>query len=92
MYEECPDCKLKYEREPGYFLGSAYINYALTALLLTSAYVGFRFIGGVSSRLLMGPLVVFCVLFPLAFFRHARSFWLAMDCFFDPAEFDSEQD
>jgi len=92
MYAQCPNCKLTYERAPGYFLGSAYINYALTALLITAAYVGFRFIGGVPSRLLMGPLAVFCVLFPLAFFRHARSFWLAMDYFFDPVEIDPKQD
>jgi hypothetical protein len=29
MYERCPVCGLKFEREDGYFLGAMYISYAL---------------------------------------------------------------
>src|ERR1041385_5728935 len=29
MYERCPVCDLKFEREPGYFLGAMYISYGL---------------------------------------------------------------
>ena len=33
--DHCSHCKLKYERAPGYFLGSIYINYGLTAWAIT---------------------------------------------------------
>ena len=83
MHAACSDCHFRYQREPGYFLGSAYINYGVTAITLTVAYVALRFGAGYSDALIAGPLVAFCVLFPLFFFRYARSLWLAMDCFFD---------
>jgi hypothetical protein len=30
MHERCPVCGLKFEREPGYFLGALYFSYALS--------------------------------------------------------------
>ena len=30
MYERCPECALKYEREQGYFLGAMYFSYLLS--------------------------------------------------------------
>ena len=29
VHEHCPVCGLKYEREPGYFLGAMYVSYLL---------------------------------------------------------------
>ncbi|MEX2287494.1 MAG: DUF983 domain-containing protein [Planctomycetaceae bacterium] len=83
MYESCPNCKLKYERAPGYFLGSTYINYGLTVGTVTVAYVSLHFGFDYDNRTLVWPLVAFVVLFPLFFFRYARALWLAMDCVFD---------
>lgn len=84
MPERCPNCGMKYERAPGYFLGSAYVNYGITAVVLMFAYFilhfGFRW----SNRQLALPLSTFCVLFPLWAFRYARALWLALDCHFDP--------
>lgn len=91
MHKTCSECNLKYERAPGYFLGSAYINYGLTAVLITAAYVGFHFIGGVSNRQLTPWLIGFCVLFPIAFFRFARALWLAIDSVFDAVGFESDE-
>jgi hypothetical protein len=28
-------------------------------------------------------LATFCVIFPVVFFRYARSLWLSFDCYFD---------
>ena len=83
MPERCDVCRLKYERAPGYFLGSTYVNYGLTTGLLTVAYLALHFGLGLSKHALIWPLVVFCVAFPLASFRHARAVWLAFDCHFD---------
>lgn len=86
MYESCPSCKLKYERSPGYFLGSIYVGYGLTAMIVTIAYVGLHFGAGWSNRTIIGPLLAFVVIFPLFFHRYARALWLAMDLYFDQSD------
>ena len=32
MYENCPVCGLKFEREQGYFVGALYVSYGLSIL------------------------------------------------------------
>lgn len=83
MYPSCSHCGLHYEREPGYFLGSIYVNYGLTALVTTASYIIFHFILGYSNWWVVPPLLVFCLLFPVLFFPFARAYWLAMDLSFD---------
>ncbi len=92
MFPACPSCKLKYERAPGYFLGSTYINYGLTSLLMTATYVSLRFGVGYGNSVVMPPLVLFVIAFPLFFFRYARALWLSFDFYFDASGFppDSE--
>ena len=34
MYQQCSVCNLKYEREPGYFLGARYISYGLALVTI----------------------------------------------------------
>jgi len=88
MYDHCSVCDLKYERAPGYFLGSIYINYGITALTMTFSYIFFHFVLGYENLYVMPPIVAFCLLFPAVFIRYARSFWLALDCYFDPEGFE----
>lgn len=83
MNPSCAHCGLKYEREPGYFLGSIYVNYGLTAITTTAAYITFHFILAYPNLYVVPPLVAFCVIFPVIFFPFARAYWLAMDLSFD---------
>jgi hypothetical protein len=85
--DRCTSCGLKYEREPGYFLGSIYINYGITALLLTVTWITLRFGYGIESRWLVFSLAAFLVVFQMFFFRYARALWLALDCQFDASLF-----
>ena len=39
MAERCTECGLRFHREPGFYLGSIYFNYGLTAILVTVGYV-----------------------------------------------------
>lgn len=87
MHERCAGCGLKYEREPGYFLGSIYINYGITAFLVSVTWVTLRFAYGFESRWMLGAMLGFCVVFQTWFFRYARALWLAMDCQFDSSLF-----
>ncbi len=88
MHKICAHCDLTYEREPGYFLGSIYVNYGVTALLITAGWITMQFAFGFPPRTLLFPFLAFCVIFQTLFFRYARALWLAMDCRFDQSLFD----
>ena len=82
MNERCDHCNLKYEDEPGYFLGSTYINYGVTMLLVTFAYLILHFLYGIRRLPLSIFMAIFILLFAPFFHRYARSFWLALDKWF----------
>ncbi len=84
MHKQCEACGLHYEREPGYFLGSIYVNYGLTALLVTVFYFLLFFTGWVSPQNALWIVTGFALIFPLWFFRYARSLWLGFDHYWDP--------
>ena len=84
MYPQCASCHLKYEREPGYFLGSIYINYGLTAVLVTILYFTIFFTKVTTPEIGLGLVMAFGALFAIWFFRYARSLWLGFDHFWDP--------
>ena len=80
----CHHCGFRFERGPGYWLGSIYVNYGLTALIVTAAYLGLYFSETISPTTLLWLSAGFCFAFPLWFFRYARAIWLAVDLYFDP--------
>jgi uncharacterized protein (DUF983 family) len=88
MHSDCANCHLHYEREPGYFLGSIYINYGLTAVLVTIGYFALFSSGVTSDRATLLIVTAFALLFPIWFFRYARSLWLGFDHFWDPTSGD----
>ncbi|MEQ9407952.1 MAG: DUF983 domain-containing protein [Fuerstiella sp.] len=83
MNTSCPECGFRIDRPAGYFLGSTYINYGFTAVATTASYVVLHFGLRWSNAELLPGLVAFCLIFPLVFFRFARSLWLSLDCHFD---------
>ena len=79
MNRECATCHLVFEREPGYFVGAIYINYAATAGV---AIVGFLILGACTTLSVTAQIVlwsIFGVAFPLFFFRYSKSLWLGID-------------
>jgi len=76
MYDNCPECRLKYEKEPGFFYGAMYVSYALTvALWVGVAIISFGifsfspwvFLGfGISLLLILIPLI----------YRLSRVIWM----------------
>ncbi len=84
MHPKCDHCGLDLVREPGFYLGSIYVNYGLTAMIVTFTYVGLMLAGVGTPEQLLISLTAFCVLFPLWFFRYARSIWLGFDQYWDP--------
>jgi uncharacterized protein (DUF983 family) len=86
MNKQCPHCGVTFEREPGFFLGSIYINYGLTALIVAIAYPLLLFNGFVKETPLLIGAIAFTVLFPILLFPWARSIWLGFDQWHDPRE------
>jgi hypothetical protein len=84
MYERCPVCDLKYEREQGYFLGAMYFSYMLSIppvlvlVLLLWWLTAWRF-----DLVLVAAFVVYLPLVP-AVTRFSRVLWLYLDRHFDP--------
>ena len=90
MHKHCPACRFQFDRGPGYFLGSTYINYGITAGMMTAMFLIGKIVFRVSSRTLVWPMFAFCIVFPVLIFRHARALWLALDCHFDTSVLDDE--
>jgi uncharacterized protein (DUF983 family) len=85
MNAECSFCRLRFEREQGFFVGAIYVNYAVTVLI---AMPGFFLLDRYGATLAQQLIFwgAFVVIFPLAFFRHSRSLWLAVSHLLDPGD------
>ena len=86
MYDECPQCGLKFEREQGYFVGAIYINYAATVAVAVPGFFLLDTFTGITINQQLALWVPFAVIFPLVFFHHSRGLWLVLDHFFNPAK------
>jgi uncharacterized protein (DUF983 family) len=86
MRDHCPQCALKFEREQGYFVGAIYINYAATVAIAVPGFFILDAWGGWSIDQQLALWIPFAVVFPLLFFHHSRSLWLAVGYFFNPPQ------
>ncbi len=77
--EQCDVCGYRYEREPGYFMGSIYVNYGFTVAIEVPGYFIFEAIFGLTLAQQTVIWLCFSLLFPLWFLRYARSLWMAID-------------
>jgi hypothetical protein len=84
MYDACASCGRRFNRGPGYLLGSIYFNYGLTALLVTAFYFAMFFGELLTDRQRLIVLSLFAAVFATWFFRYARAFWIAFDERWDP--------
>ena len=84
MIDPCSECGRRFDRSPGYLLGSIYFNYGATAVLVLVIYVSLFFSKAMTGQQLHYLLITFTLLFPLWFFRYARGLWIAFDELFDP--------
>ena len=84
MHERCPECGLKFEREPGYFLGAMYIGYglALASVAIFSFLIWSLFRWSIPKSVVAG-LVVFLPFAPVLTIL-ARVLWIYLDQAVDP--------
>lgn len=82
---DCKVCRLRFEKEEGYWTGAIYVNLITTQFLIIGGLFVMMFGTdlGLFRQILF--LAVIGILFPIAFFPFSKSIWLGMDYFFtDP--------
>ncbi len=84
MHPACRNCGTSYQREPGFFLGSIYFNYGLTGLVVAIGFPLLTYYEVLSAPARLLAAISFVGLFPVWFFRYARSLWLGFDHYIDP--------
>jgi len=89
MYEKCPVCGWRYEREEGYWTGAVAVNLVVTELLIALVAVPLA----VALALAQKPITLLIIIglplpfiLPLLFFRHAKSLWMSIDFMVHPVD------
>lgn len=80
MYEHCPKCGIRYEKEMGFFYGAMYVSYAFNIAFFVIALVAYYLYleTRIDWRVFIGGYLLFTVLvFPLMY-RLSRSIWLQL--------------
>ncbi len=84
MHERCPVCDLKFEREPGYFLGAMYISYGLGIVTVAAFAAVVWYLTGwwITTDTIVAVLIFLPLAPTLTFF--ARVLWIYLDQTVDP--------
>ena len=84
MWELCPNCGLKFEREPGYFLGAMYISYGLGLIVIVAWGL---LLWAVTSwslmKITLWAILLFLPLVPIITL-FSRVLWIYLDQAIDP--------
>ncbi|HEX8352784.1 MAG TPA: hypothetical protein VF611_07795 [Pyrinomonadaceae bacterium] len=76
----CPACGALFQREEGFFVGAIMINVVTTeAAVMATAGLWLLASAGGGGAALLTMLFAVALLFPVAFYHHAWSLWLAAD-------------
>lgn len=78
---DCRSCGVIFNREQGFFVGAILINVVVTELIILSVYVVTILLLGLSAQYALPLLFLVAVTFPVAFYHHSWSLWLAFDHF-----------
>jgi uncharacterized protein (DUF983 family) len=85
MHESCSVCHLRYNREPGYFLGAMYISYVLAVpIFALIAALVWKLSHGSIGKITLWTVILFLPFVPSITFL-ARVLWIYLDQTFDPA-------
>ena len=84
MYETCPVCQMKFDREQGYFIGAMYVSYGLSIPPMAALVILFwRIAGWPFGTAVILAFVAYLPLVPLVV-RFSRVIWVYIDRSVDP--------
>jgi len=76
MYDRCPVCDYKFERETGFFFGAMFVSYALAAAEMITCLVVFWYLIDFSPLRVFSIIVVIAFLLSTINFKLSRSIWI----------------
>ena len=88
MNASCAACGLRFEREPGYFLGAMYVSYGFGVITVLPVSLLLVFAAGWSLLPVMIVMFVQTLVSMPLFYRYSRILWLHFDHAFVPAHTD----
>ena len=84
MYQACPECRVIYGRESGYFTGAMIVSYILGVPLLAAISLIVWWISGWTVEVVLLAAGVYFLPFVPAIFRYSRVIWMHFDRVVDP--------
>ena len=75
----CEYCHSIFKREEGFFVGAILMNVVMSEFVILAVCFLCLLVLGASYETVLVVLFVVAVTFPLAFYHHSWSFWLAFD-------------
>ena len=94
MVEQCPRCRLRFERENDFFLGAYVINLAVTEGLLLIGLFVFILVAVNGEDVPLAPVLAGAAFVavggPLLFFPFSRTIWAAIDLAMRPVPMDDD--
>ena len=75
----CPSCRSLFKREEGFFVGAILANVMASEFVILVVCLFSLLVVGASYSKVLIVLFILALIFPLAFFHHSWSFWLAFD-------------
>ena len=94
MKEHCSRCGIRFEREPGYWVGAVVLNTALifaTFLLVFGTMVAITY-PDVPWGLVMTVTVAANLVVPLVFYPISKTLWAGLEMSWHPLERDEMED
>lgn len=79
LKHRCDSCGVIFKREEGFFVGAIMANVVATEGFIVVIYLACITMTNLPERIVLTILFVAGIGFPLAFYHHAWSLWLAMD-------------
>lgn len=76
---DCPACRALFQREAGFFVGAIMLNVVVTEGAVMLAFGLCLLVLGGSDTLTLPVLFAVALLFPVLFYHHSWSLWLAGD-------------
>jgi uncharacterized protein (DUF983 family) len=93
MHTICPVCHLRFEREPGYFLGSLYISYGMaTICLLFGLWIGSMLMPNLDLGWVVLIAAACFIPFVPMVTRYAKVIWIFFDRWAWPTRPDENED
>ena len=84
MYQACPECRVIYGRERGYFAGAMIVSYMLGVPLLAALAMATWWLSGWRAEIVLLVAGLYFVPFVPAIFRSSRVIWMHFDRMIDP--------